>query len=233
MSTKLDIFSDPICPWCYLGKARLDAALERRPGHPLVIEWHPFMLNPTMPPEGMDRREHLQAIFGPPDKVVEAYLPVQQAAEEIGLPLDLSKIDRTPSTLNAHRLIHWAALDGRQSAVVSALFRAYFADGKDISAPEVLAAIAAQAGMDGEMVRRLLATDADVQEIRERDAMIRERGLTGVPGFLIGRRYVLTGAQPTEVWLDLIDQILASGKGEDAGEDPSDTDLPSGPESDA
>jgi len=210
MTTKLDIFSDPICPWCYIGKARLESALEQRPDHPFLIEWHPFMLNPAMPPAGMDRLAYMQAKFGDADGILKAYLPIQQAAEAAGLPFHLERITRTPATLDAHRLIHWAGLEGRQNAVVSALFRAYFAEGRDIGDPAVLAEVAGAAGLDAAMTTRLLATDADVQDIRERDAMIRERGLTGVPRFLIGRKYVLAGAQPPEVWTRLIDDLVAS-----------------------
>lgn len=209
MTTKLDIFSDPICPWCYIGKARLERALEQRPRHPFVVEWHPYMLNPAMPPEGMDRRDYLQAKFGPPEDVVKAYLPVSQAAEDAGLPLDLSKIRRTPATLDAHRLIHWAGLEGRQNAVVNALFKANFVQGQDISEAEVLLEIAQAAGLDRAVIARLLDTDADKDEIRTRDAEIRARGLTGVPGFLIGRTYVVTGAQPTDFWVQMIDDLAA------------------------
>lgn len=210
MTTKLDIFSDPVCPWCYIGKARLEAALEQRPDHPLVIEWHPYMLNPGLPPEGMDRREYLQAKFGAPEAVVKVHLPVVAACEEMGLPLALEQMHRMPSTLDAHRLIHWAGLEGRQHAVVSALFRANWAEGRDIGDRATLAAIAGAAGLDAAMIARLLASDADADEIRTRDADIRERGLRGVPGFVIGRRYVLSGAQPVDTWLDLIDKLAAA-----------------------
>lgn len=210
MSTKLDIFSDPVCPWCYIGKARLDRALEQRPDHPFVIEWHPFQLNPDMPREGMDRREYLQAKFGAPEDVVRVLLPMEQACTDLGLPLALDKMKRQPSTLDAHRLIHWAGLEGRQSAVVNALFRANFVDGRDIGDAGTLADIAEGAGLDRAMIARLLDSDADVEEIRSRDADIRARGLQGVPGFILGRQYVLTGAQPVETWLDIIDQIAAA-----------------------
>ena len=209
MTTKLDIFSDPICPWCYIGKARLEKALEQRPDHPFVVEWHPYMLNPSMPPEGMDRREYLQAKFGPPDDVVKAYLPVSDAATEAGIPMDLSKIMRTPSTLDAHRLIHWAGLDGRQNAVVNALFKAYFVQGLDVSQHEVLLTIAQDCGLDRAMIARLLETDSDTDDIRARDADIRARGLQGVPGFLVGRTYVVNGAHPTEFWVQVIDDLTA------------------------
>lgn len=209
MTTKLDIFSDPICPWCYIGKARLETALERRPDHPFIIEWHPYMLNPSMPPEGMDRREYLEAKFGGPHEAVKAYLPVQEAADASGLPLELAKIIRTPSTLDAHRLIHWAGLEGRQNAVVNALFRANFVLGLDISSHDVLVAIGKNSGMDAAVIARLLASDSDIADIKARDAEIRERGLTGVPGFLVGRTYVVTGAHPVEFWLQVIDDLAA------------------------
>ena len=213
MSTKLDIFSDPICPWCYIGKARFEAALEARPNHGFVVEWHPFMLNPGMPDEGMDRVEYLSAKFGGPEGLTRAYLPVQEAAEAMRLPFDLSRIARTPSTLNAHRLIHWAGMEGRQNAVVNALFRAYFAQGRDIGNREVLADIAGEAGLDRAMMARLLAGDADSDDIRARDAEMRERGLNGVPAFIIGRKYVVQGAQPTEVWTRIIDDLAAATAG--------------------
>ena len=204
---RLEILSDPICPWCYIGKAGLDAALERRADHRFAVSWHPFMLNPDMPPQGMDRREYLQAKFGPPDAVVQAYLPVQQQAEKLGLAMDLSRIARTPATLDAHRLIHWAGLEGAQTRVVSALFRAYFADGRDIGSAEVLADIAAGAGMDRAAIARLLATDADAEEVRQADALARSRGVRGVPCFVVAGEYVVTGAQPTAFWLQVIDEL--------------------------
>jgi predicted DsbA family dithiol-disulfide isomerase len=204
---RLEILSDPICPWCYIGKAGLDAGLESRPDHPFAVSWHPYMLNPTMPPEGMDRREYLQAKFGPPEAVVRAYLPVQQAAERLGLPMDLGAIGRTPSTLDAHRLIHWAGLEGRQTPVVAALFQAYFAEGRDIGDRDVLADLAQGAGMDRAAVARLLAGDADAAEIRGAEATSRAHGVRGVPTFVIGGEYVVTGAQEAGFWTRVIDEL--------------------------
>ncbi|SFB82813.1 DsbA family oxidoreductase [Tropicimonas isoalkanivorans] len=211
---KLDILSDPICPWCYIGKTLLFRALEDRPDHPFVIEWHPFQLNPDMPPEGMDRRAYLEAKFGSREKVVEAHVPVDAAAEAAGLSIDFGAIARTPNTLDAHRLIHWAGIERRQTDVVAALFDAHFADGRDISDHDVLADIADTAGMDAAVIRRLLASDSDVEEIRTRDAHARERGITGVPTFIVAETHVVPGAQQTELWLKLIDEIngqLAGG----------------------
>ena len=204
---KLDIFSDPICPWCYIGKTRLDRALERRPDHPFTIEWHPFQLNPDMPREGMDRRAYLEAKFGGKDGAVRAYMPVVEHAEQAGLKIDFEAIQRTPNTLDAHRLIHWAGIEGRQTFVVSALFRAYFTEGRDIGDHEVLADIADSAEMDAGVIQRLLGSDADVQDIRDRDAAAREMGINSVPTFIVNRQHAVPGAQPTELWLKVMDEI--------------------------
>jgi len=204
---KLDIFSDPVCPWCYIGKARLDRALAARPDHPFEIEWHPFQLNPEMPPGGMDRTEYLETKFGGKEGVLRTYGPVVDEAEEAGLKLNLSAITRQPNTLDAHRLIHWAGLEGRQNAAVSALFRAYFVDGRDIGDRAALAAIGEGLEMDRTMLDRLFAGDADQQEIRSRDAHARERGVRAVPTFVVGNRHAVSGAQPPELWMQVIDEL--------------------------
>ena len=205
----LDIFSDPVCPWCYIGKAHLDRALSARPNHPFVIEWHPFQLNPDMPPAGRDRAEYLEEKFGGRDKAVAIYARVEQAAAEAGVEIDFAAMKRMPNTLDAHRLIHWAGLEGRQTAVKSALMRAFFRDGRDIGDTATLVAIAGAAGMDAAVVARLLATDADRDDIAARDMDARRKGVTAVPTFLIARHYVVQGAQPPEVWLQVIDELLS------------------------
>lgn len=207
----LDIFSDPICPWCYIGKARLDRALGRRPDHPFRIEWHPFQLNPDMPAEGMDRVEYLQAKFGGTEAVLRAYGPVVEAAEAAGLALNLGAMERTPNTLDAHRLIHWAGLEGRQTPVVSALFRACFVEGRDIGEAAVLAEVGAAAGLDRALLERLLASDADREEIAARDAHARSRGIRAVPTFIVANRHAVEGAQPPELWDRVIDDLAAGG----------------------
>ncbi|PQO24155.1 polyketide biosynthesis protein [Rhodobacteraceae bacterium WD3A24] len=206
-TVRLDIFSDPICPWCYIGKALLDRALEQRPDHPFAVEWHPFQLNPDMPAEGMDRRSYLEAKFGGKERAAEVYARIDEAARNAGLNIDWSRIDRTPNTLDAHRLIHWAVLEGGQTAIVAALFRAYFIEGRDIGEHAVLADIAARHGMDRAVVERLLASDADRADISARDAHARERGLSGVPTFIVANTHVLPGAQPVDLWTQAIDEI--------------------------
>ncbi|TGD45153.1 DsbA family oxidoreductase [Pseudotabrizicola sediminis] len=209
---KLDIFSDPVCPWCYIGKANLDRALEAAPDHPFDIEWHPFQLNPGMPPEGVDRAEYLEAKFGGKAKAVEIYARVEQATRDAGLTIDFSSIAKMPNTLNAHRLIHWAGLEGRQTAIVSALFRAYWREGRDIGDAATLTDIAQAAGMDRALTQRLLATDEDTEALKARDIHARQRGVTGVPCFIIGNQYVVSGAQPPQVWADVLAELRGSAQ---------------------
>ncbi len=206
---RLDIFSDPVCPWCHIGKAQLDRALEARPDHPFTAEWHPFQLNPDMPPEGMDRRAYLEAKFGGKAAAAEVYARIDATARDAGLEIDWASIDRTPNTLDAHRLIHWAGLEGGQTAVVAALFRAYFREGRDIGDRDVLAELGTRAGLDRDVTRRLLDSEADIDAIRTRDAHARERGITGVPCFIVANQHVLPGAQPTDLWTQAIDEITA------------------------
>ena len=210
-TSKLDIMSDPICPWCYIGKAHLDRALESEPDHPFAIEWHPFQLNPDMPAEGMDRRAYLEGKFGGKEGAVRAYAPVVEHAEKAGLKINFEAMQRTPNTLNAHRLIHWAGIEGRQTAAVSALFKAYFVDARDIGDAEVLADIADGIEMDASVVTRLLATDEDMEGIRKRDAHSREMGINSVPTFIVGGRHAVPGAQPPELWKKVLAELRNAG----------------------
>ena len=212
---KLDIISDPICPWCYIGKTLLDRALEAEPEHPFEIEWHPFQLNPDMPLVGMDRRAYLEGKFGGKEQAVKVYGQIDQHARDVGLELDLGAIKRTPNTLNAHRLIHWAGIEQRQSMVISALFRAYFKEGRDIGDVEVLADLADTCGMDAAVVQRLLATDEDLEGIREKDAGFRKMGVNSVPTFIIAGQHAVPGAQSVEVWRNVITDIKSQIEAEE------------------
>ena len=206
---KLDILSDPICPWCFIGKTHLDTALKDHPDHPFEIEWHPFQLNPDMPPEGMDRRAYLEWKFGGKENAARVYGAIDEAARAAGIEIDWSTILTTPNTLDAHRLIHWAGLEGRQTAVVSALFNAFFLEGKDIGDRVVLLNIATDAGLDHAMIERLLDSDADAADIKSRDSHARDRGVTGVPTFVIANQHVVPGSQPPELWQSVIKDITA------------------------
>jgi predicted DsbA family dithiol-disulfide isomerase len=206
---KLDIMSDPICPWCYIGKAHLDRALADHPGHPFSIEWHPFQLNPDMPKGGMGRRAYLEGKFGGKEAAVRAYAPVVEHAKAAGLNINFEAMQRTPNTLDAHRLIHWAGIEGRQTAVVAALFQAYFVDARDIGSAEVLADIADGVEMDAAVVTRLLGTDEDAQAIRDRDAHSRKMGINSVPTFIVANQHAVPGAQPPELWTQVIAELSA------------------------
>lgn len=212
---KLDILSDPICPWCYIGKTHLDRALEAHPDHPFNIEWHPFQLNPDMPPGGMDRRTYLEAKFGGPDGAAQIYGRIEEVAKAAGLKVHFDRIARTPNTLDAHRLIHWAGLEGVQTAVVTRLFKAYFENGQDIGDAGVLLEIAEGVGLDRALIGRLLDSDADREDIRARDAHARARGVTGVPTFVVANTHVVAGAQPPELWAKVLDEL--GQKGESTG----------------
>ncbi|MDP5216278.1 DsbA family oxidoreductase [Ruegeria sp. 2205SS24-7] len=206
-TVKLDIMSDPICPWCYIGKTHLDKALASVPDHPFVIEWHPFQLNPDMPAGGMDRRAYLEGKFGGKDGAVKAYAPVVEHAEQAGLKINFDAMKRTPNTMDAHRLIHWAGIEGKQTQAVDALFKAYFVDGRDIGDHEVLADIADGIGMDASVVLKLLQSEADREDIAARDTHSRKMGVNSVPTFIVASQHAVPGAQPPELWEKVIQDI--------------------------
>ena len=206
MSLSLDIFADPVCPWCLIGKHRLDRALAARPGHPFARVWQPFELNPTMPREGMSRADYLQAKFGQDGAVRMLGQLIEVAADE-GLEFDPLRVTRQPNTRDAHRLLHWAGIEERQEPVMEALLTTHWQLGGDISDPATLARIAAGAGMDGDLVRRLLASEADHDTIADKEDHARQRGMTAVPTFIIGNTHVVSGAQPTDLWLKVIDEL--------------------------
>ncbi|WP_368183533.1 DsbA family oxidoreductase [Aestuariibius sp. HNIBRBA575] len=205
---KLDIISDPICPWCFIGKFNLDKALATLPEHPFTIEYHPFQLNPDMPAGGMDRRDYLETKFGGKEGAMRAYAPIVEMGEKLGMPLHLDKIQRTPNTMDAHRLIHWAGIEQKQVFVVQRLFDAYFTDGRDIGDHDVLSDIADSVDIDASMVRRLLASDADRDDIAKRDRHSREMGVQSVPTFIVANQHAVPGAQTTDMWIKVINDIM-------------------------
>jgi len=200
--TRLEIISDPICPWCYIGKSKLEKALAD-------ITWRPFQLNPDMPPEGMDRRTYLESKFGK-DRATDVYAQIEKAATDAGLEVDFSRMKRTPNTVDAHRVIRWAKTSDHQGDLVSALFERYFKLGEDISDHAVLVDAARQVGMDGDVVARLLQGDADRDEVLREDREAREMGVSGAPTFLIGGTYVVQGAQDSAAWEKIIADLTAA-----------------------
>jgi predicted DsbA family dithiol-disulfide isomerase len=207
---RLDIFSDPVCPWCYVGKANLDRALAAHPDHPFAIQWHPFQLNPEMPAEGVAKRAYLEEKFGGKARVDAIHERLREVARNAGVAMDPDKPQRMPNTLDAHRLIHWAGIEAVQSAVVTALMRAYWVEGRDIGDLETLADIAGENGMDRAATLRLLQSDADADDILARDQDARQKGVNAVPTFLVAQQYVVSGAQPTETW----DKVIAELTGQ-------------------
>ena len=218
---RLDIISDPICPWCYIGKAQFDKAIAEAGWNPFDVEWRIFQLNPDMPIEGMDRKTYLEAKFGGPDRAKAIYGRIEDAASEAGVEVNFDKIQRTPNTMDTHRLIRWARTTGHQSELVDLLFTRYFVEGADLSDHTVLADAAEAVGMERDLVERLLAGDADKDTLADEDRAAREMGVTGVPCFIVGGRHVLQGAQPAEIWTRVIAELAAARDAKVAEEAPA------------
>ncbi len=194
---QLDIISDVICPWCYIGKRNLDKVLQslsETGTHRVNIMWRPFQLDPQTPPEGYDRAKQMQRKFGA-DGGRKIYQNILAASEGCNINFAFDKITRTPNTLNAHRLIRWAASTGAQHQVVESLFASYFEQGKDISDKDILLDIARDNMMDVALVQQLLASDVDIAQTQNDDAAARDLGVSGVPAFLVGGKMLLMGAQ--------------------------------------
>ena len=205
--TKIDILSDPICPWCLIGKTFLDRALEARPNHNFKLEWHPYMLNTTMQSSGMNRTDYLTTKFGSKKNAEKVYLNIKKTALEHKIQINFDAIKRTPNTLNAHRLIHWAGLEQKQNSAVDLLFSEYFVNGNDISNENILINIANKIEMNKENIGQSINSDEDLQNINARIQNAGEKGVNGVPCFIINNQYVLQGAQSTELWIKVIDEI--------------------------
>ncbi|MEQ8604054.1 MAG: DsbA family oxidoreductase [Marivibrio sp.] len=211
---QIDIFSDPICPWCFIGKKRLDAARALRPGLDLKIRWRAFQLNPDMPAGGMDRQTYLNVKFGGPDRAQELYGQIARVGQEVGIPFDFAGIPRTPNTLSAHRLIRFAQQpeQGKADALVEALFDAYFLENRDIGDRETLLELAQVAGLDLGAAAEILDQDAYAEEIRAEDAYARRMGIGGVPCFIVNGKYALSGAQEPESFLPLFDMAVQEAR---------------------
>ncbi|NBB82049.1 MAG: DsbA family oxidoreductase [Alphaproteobacteria bacterium] len=202
----VDIFFDPICPWCFIGKHRFDAALAQRPQAALERRWLPFQLNPTMPPGGMDRRSYAIAKFGGPERARRVIGMIAETAAKDGLEMRLDEIRRTPNTLDAHRLVRVAAREGiALETAIDALFRAYFQDLRDIGDRAELVAIGADLGLDRGFLGTWLDSDEEVEAVRSADGLARRIGVQGVPCFVFDGRYALAGAQEPQAFLPLLD----------------------------
>jgi predicted DsbA family dithiol-disulfide isomerase len=211
---KIDIVSDAICPWCYIGKRRLEQALSLAPQPELEIGWRPFQLNPEMPVEGMDRKDYLQAKFGD-SAGGRGYERITAVGHEVGIPFAFDKIKRTPNTIMAHRLIRYAAREHLQDTMVETLFRGYFTDGQDIGQRTTLVALAEAAGLNAGKVDAYLTGSEDDDTIRAEDAFARQIGINGVPCFIIDRQYAISGAQPAQAFLEVF-ELAKNGGGDQA-----------------
>ena len=219
----IDIISDAICPWCYIGKKRLDKALDIAIDDlgPVTVNWRPFFLDPTIPAEGVDRKDYLKRKFGD-NKGGSMYQALQDAGKEEGIPFAFSDIEKTPNTTDAHRLIRWAANggQGQQHMLVEELFKNYFEQGKDIGKHSTLVEAAKKVGMDHDLVDELLQEDADVERIQEEDNLAREMGVQGVPCFVINNKYMIMGAQDPDVLANVLRRV--NGKEQKLAEDQPD-----------
>lgn len=200
---RIDVFSDVVCPWCYIGKHHLEQALAQSESGSVDIHWHAFQLNPELPPEGRDRREYLDAKFGGPDAVQAIHARIQDAGRSAGIEFEFDKIARSPNTLNAHRLIRLADTQNRATDMVEILFRAYFVEGRDIGDPKSLAELAHSTGIKGD-IRGWLAGEEQRIAVLEDLRTARNLGIGGVPFFILDNRYTLSGAQPAAVFIQAL-----------------------------
>ncbi len=201
----LDVFSDTICPWCYVGKRRLERALKARPQRNLTVRWRAFQLNPGMPAGGMERRAYIETKFGGSERARVIYDSVRAVGLSEGIEFAFDRIKRTPNTLHSHRLLRFAAARERQNEMLEALFRAYFVAGRNVGDRDVLAEISADAGLDAQQAVEYLAGDADTDAILDEEALARRAGINGVPCFIFNGRYALSGAQEPEALFQLFD----------------------------
>jgi predicted DsbA family dithiol-disulfide isomerase len=200
----IDVFSDVVCPWCFIGKRRLERALTLVPEVPVVVNWRPYFLNPWVPREGMSRADYLTTKFGSVDRYTSIARRVVEAARSEGLTYAIDKIARQPNTLDCHRLIRWAGQSGGAACMKQRLMDLYFTEGADLSDREVLVQAAVDCGMDGDRVRNLLASDNDIEKVETEANAAKDAGIDGVPCFIFGGVFAVSGAQAPEYLADAV-----------------------------
>ena len=201
----IEIVHDLVCPWCFLGVRRLMRTLRRRPDLLFDLNWRPFLLNPDMPRGGMARPDYVIRKFGGEDRARRLYLSIAEIGRAEGVPFRFERIRRTPNSVDAHRLVRWAAGYGRAEAMVEALFSAHFTDGRDIGDNAVLVAVAVSCGLDGRAARAFLASDEEVDQVHGDNLRAHRLGINGVPCFVVAGRHAIAGAQEPEVIERLLD----------------------------
>ena len=204
---KIIILSDPICPWCYIGKKCFDEAIKQFDSHYFSIKWLPFQLNPKMPKEGMERKKYLIKKFGNEKKTIEVYTPIVNKFNENEIDFDLSKIQTTPNTFNANQLIYWGQLEGKGNAVVENLFKAYFLEGKNLGDINCLIEIGMKSGLTKKITSTVFENTKDIKIVQDIENKYRKAGVSGVPTFIINNDYVVPGAQSTEFWQGVLKEL--------------------------
>ena len=208
MRIDIDVVSDAICPWCFVGKRRLEKAITAVRGkHEIRVHWKPFQLNPGMPKEGMGRKEYRERKFGSEKAVAELDRRMMAVGQQEGIPFALDRIQKTPNTSDAHRLIWWAGRKGAQDQVVEVLFAAFFTRGRDIGDRGVLADLAAEAGLDRAEAVRFLQSDEGVLEVRDEESRSRDIGVEAVPFFTIAGRFAVAGAHEPDSFLEAFEEL--------------------------
>jgi predicted DsbA family dithiol-disulfide isomerase len=213
---RIDVVSDVVCPWCFIGKRRLEKALALKPDIPVEVHWHPYFLNDWIPREGISRNDYLTTKFGSPERYKDIAQRVSAAAASEGLDYAMDKISRQPNTLDAHRLIRWAEAQGKAAETKQRLMDLYFTEGADLTDRAVLAQAAADVGLDGDRIRAMLAGEQDVAQIEEEARSAKEAGIDGVPCFIFGGKFAVAGAQAPEYLAEAITR--AAQEGRDAAE---------------
>ncbi|TPJ43629.1 DsbA family protein [Mesorhizobium sp. B2-3-13] len=208
----VDVVSDVVCPWCFIGQKRLDKAIAAAGDVEVHIRWRPFQLDPTIPPQGKDRRDYMLAKFGSEERIREIHARIEPLGEAEGISFAFDAIKVTPNTLDAHRLIRWAGAAGEdvQNRLVRRLFQLNFEEGVNVGDHMVLVEAAREAGMDASVVETLLPSDADVEAVRTEIATASRMGITGVPCFLLEGKYAVMGAQDADTLADAIRQVAAA-----------------------
>lgn len=210
-SVGVDVVFDVICPWCYLGKRRLELAAALVPSVTVAVRWIPYFLEPDLPAGGADYRTHMAARFGDGATLDRVNARIAALGREDGIAFQFDRVKRIPDTLDMHRMIRWAAVEGRANALVEVLQALYFCRGADLSRRETLLRAAREAGLDPVVIGALLDGDADRDAVRAEAEDARRRGVTGVPTLIVGGRHVMVGAREAEEIASLLNQVAAGG----------------------
>ena len=206
---QIDIVSDTVCPWCFIGKRKLERAIAMRPEIEFDIRWRAYRLDPNVPREGVDRRAYMKAKFGDSPRTSAMSQALKEAGQGESIAFAFDRIEKRPDTTDSHRLIRWAATTGNQNEVVERLFKAYFEEGRDIGDASVLLAVADESGLDTGLVSELLASDSDRALIEREDALAHEMGISGVPTFIFSNKYLISGAYDPDKIVRVIDKMQA------------------------